>query len=141
MQIESQEELLLHFKNMDPSNPVSTIKIPGVGTFKILLQKVDTPEMEKVLQDEKLDLMDGEEFLEWKKVLLILQRDIPLAAFETWLKRTWAVEINRQHICINCSNYFQLDWIKNHYLSKILSTVEEVTGKQYFLEFQVFQKE
>ena len=95
--------------------------------------------MEKNLQDETPDIIVGEEFLEWKKVLMILERDISSASFETWLKGTTAVRANNQHVCINFNNSFQLDWVKKHYYSKILSTVEEVTGMEYFLEFQVLK--
>ncbi len=139
VKIESEAELLLHFKNMKAEGSVSTLNIPGVGKFKILFQEEDDSNVEKNLQYEALDIIDGEDFSEWKKVLMILERDISSASFETWLKGTTAVRGNNQHVCINFNNSFQLDWVKKHYYGKILSTVEEVTGMEYFLEFQVLK--
>lgn len=141
VKIESEAELLLHLKNMKAEGSVSTLNIPGVGTFKILFQKADDSNMEKNLQDEALDIIVGEDFSEWKKVLMILERDISSASFETWLKGTTAVKVSDRHVCINFNNSFQLDWVKKHYYGKILSTVEEVTGMEYFLEFQVVKED
>ncbi|TQR11649.1 hypothetical protein [Psychrobacillus soli] len=65
----------------------------GILTFKILLEKIDDPDREKKLQDEKSKIIIGEEFLDWKMVLMLLERDIPPAPFETWTKSRWAVKI------------------------------------------------
>ncbi|MDI2587261.1 hypothetical protein OR571_09130 [Psychrobacillus sp. NEAU-3TGS] len=138
--IESEAELLLHFKSMKADGPVSTINIPRVGTFKILLEEIDDTDREKKLQNEKSNIIDGEEFADWYMVLMILERDISPAPFETWLKGTWAVKIKDQHICVNCNNSFQLDWVKKHYYSKILSTVKEVTRMEYFWNSKLIKK-
>ncbi|MFJ5770992.1 DnaA N-terminal domain-containing protein [Psychrobacillus sp. NPDC093180] len=139
--IESEADLFHHLKNMKKAEPVSTIKIPGVGTFKLLLEDIDDPDREKKIQEEKSKIIVGEEFSDWEMVLELLKRDIPPAPFETWLKSTWAIKIKDQHLCINCSNTFQMDWVQKNYYSKILSKVEKVTGREYFLEFQVLRKD
>lgn len=139
LKIKSEAELFSHLKRMRVEEPVSTIIIPGVGRFKILVEENEESIKEMKIREQNSVSITGEEFIEWKEVLEKLELEVSSAAFATWLKGTKAVQLNNQHICIICHNSFQLDWVKKHYYSYILSLVEEVTGMEYFIEFHVNQ--
>ena len=130
--IETESELFSHLKSMTAENSMSTIDIPGIGTFKIFLQGVDD-----ALLTGNVGRIDGEKFELWDRILKGIQQEVTKSSFETWLKNTSAVKLDEQHICIVCHNSFQLEWIETHFTGEILAALYEVTNEDFKLEFCV----
>lgn len=136
LKIENEDDLFGHFMSMGKNKSETEIRIPGKGSFKISYLVYEEEEGQRNLESDAIAKAEGQ-FLLWKDVLLKVQEGMSAAKFETWFKNTTAIQFEGQHIGIVCRNSFQVEWLKTHYRLLILNILEELTGKQFELEFLV----
>ncbi|REB11020.1 hypothetical protein DVB69_01390 [Sporosarcina sp. BI001-red] len=136
LKIENEDELFRHFMSMGIKKPETEIMIPGKGNFRISYLVYEHADGGGNLEPD--GIAKGEhQFLLWNDVLLKVQGGMSAAKFETWFKNTTAIPFDGQRLGVVCQNSFQLEWIKEHYSQLILNILEELTGKQFELEFLV----
>lgn len=74
------------------------------------------------------DLVVEQETL-WSRCLEVLQQIIASQQFNTWIRPLQA-EVSNGELTLYAPNQFVLDWINEHFLSKIHDTIRKVTGEE-----------
>ncbi|MEY4769078.1 MAG: hypothetical protein RL637_1717 [Pseudomonadota bacterium] len=75
----------------------------------------------------------------WNHCLCRLENEIPASEFNTWV-RPLQVEENARYIKLFAPNRFVLDWIKQHYASKLNQAIEEFSAGQLHLRLEIGSK-
>ncbi len=75
----------------------------------------------------------------WNNCLTKLENIISSSDFSTWIRPLQAIETNEQ-IKLLAPNKFVLDWVKQHYLTKIEESVLEFSDGKYNLTFEIGSK-
>ena len=73
----------------------------------------------------------------WENCLDRIKDRVNRQSFETWFKPTRGVTFSENSFLIQVPNQFFCEWLEEHYLSIIETTVYEVTGSQPALSFTV----
>ena len=63
----------------------------------------------------------------WDNCLIKLENEIPSADYSTWIRPLQALEVENQ-IKLLAPNRFVLDWVKQHYFSKIEQSIQEFSN-------------
>ncbi len=61
----------------------------------------------------------------WRQCLNQLENELPEQQFNTWIRPLQAVE-DAQSVCLLAPNRFVLDWVKDHYINDIRSTLDNL---------------
>jgi chromosomal replication initiator protein len=75
----------------------------------------------------------------WDNCLAKLENEISNADFSTWIRPLQAIESTAQ-IKLLAPNRFVLDWIKQHYFSKIESTIHEFSNGRLSFHLEIGSK-
>ncbi len=75
----------------------------------------------------------------WDNCLAKLENEISNADFSTWIRPLQAVENNTQ-IKLLAPNRFVLDWVKQHFVTKIESAIHEFSNGRLTLIFEIGSK-
>lgn len=79
--------------------------------------------------------MQNELQLIWTQTLEVLERQLPQASFETWLKKTRPLAFEGDTLVVGVQNEFAKDRLESRYASLIRQTLREVTKRQVNLRF------
>lgn len=71
----------------------------------------------------------------WQKVLLIIEKQVSKAAFETWLKPTRPLRFDYDTLVIKVPNGFAKDWLEARYCNMIKESLKKVTNQELGLAF------
>lgn len=71
----------------------------------------------------------------WLAALEKIEQKVSKPSFDTWLKNTKAVELNKSMLIIAAPNEFARDWLENQYTIVISEVLEEVTGSKLDTKF------
>jgi len=71
----------------------------------------------------------------WLAALEKIEQKVSKPSFDTWLKNTKAVELNKSMLIIAAPNEFARDWLENQYTIVISEVLEEVTGSKLETKF------
>lgn len=61
----------------------------------------------------------------WRQCLIQLESELPEQQFNTWIRPLQAVE-DTQSVCLLAPNRFVLDWVKDHYINEIRTTLNNI---------------
>ena len=75
----------------------------------------------------------------WDNCLIKLENEIPSADFSTWIRPLQALEVENQ-IKLLAPNRFVLDWVKQHYFSKIEQSIQEFSNGAVVLSLEIGTK-
>jgi chromosomal replication initiator protein len=64
----------------------------------------------------------------WERLLSALEPKIPPAAFDTWVRPSYLVAVEGDHIKIGAPNKFSRDWLAEHYLDTLQAAARECLG-------------
>ena len=73
----------------------------------------------------------------WESCLDSIKDRVNKQSYETWFKPTRGIAFSENSLTIQVPNQFFCDWLEEHYLSIIETTVNEVTGFHPALSFTV----
>lgn len=73
----------------------------------------------------------------WNAVLENIQDKVSKPSFDTWLKSTKAIALNRNTLTISVPSQFAKEWLENQYTELISEVIEEITGSQLETKFDV----
>jgi chromosomal replication initiator protein len=76
----------------------------------------------------------------WGEALALIKKDLNEQSFETWFKPTKGVDLSNNTLTIGVPYGFFQDWLKEHYLSLIEKTLEEVAKERLRIDFFIFPK-
>jgi len=76
----------------------------------------------------------------WGEALTLIRKDLNEQSFETWFKPTEGVDLSNNTLTIGVPYGFFQDWLKEHYLSLIEKTLEEVAKERLRIDFFVSPK-
>ena len=65
----------------------------------------------------------------WQQCLAHLENELPEQQFNTWIRPLHAVE-NAQELRLLAPNRFVLDWVRDHYISSIQTTLDALSQDQ-----------
>lgn len=71
----------------------------------------------------------------WIAALDKIEQRVSKPSFDTWLKNTKAVELNKSTLIVSAPNEFARDWLENQYTVVISEVLEEVTGSKLETKF------
>jgi len=71
----------------------------------------------------------------WGKALASMEKELPRAGFETWLKGTKPLALHDDTIVIGVQNDFAREWLETKYLSLIKRTLREISGHDMSVRF------
>ena len=71
----------------------------------------------------------------WDAALKKIEEKVSKPSFDTWLKNTKAVELNKTTLTVSAPNEFARDWLENQYTNVINDALEEVTGSRLDTKF------
>ncbi len=75
----------------------------------------------------------------WDNCLIKLENEIPSADYSTWIRPLQALEVENQ-IKLLAPNRFVLDWVKQHYFSKIEQSIQEFSNGALVLSLEIGTK-
>lgn len=75
----------------------------------------------------------------WDNCLIKLENEIPSADFSTWIRPLQALEVENQ-IKLLAPNRFVLDWVKQHYFSKIEQSIQAFSNGTLVLSLEIGTK-
>ncbi|MCG0238457.1 MAG: chromosomal replication initiator protein DnaA [Firmicutes bacterium] len=71
----------------------------------------------------------------WTQALEVLERQLPQASFEAWLKKTRPLAFTGDTLVVGVQNEFAKDRLESRYASLIRQTLREITKRQIDLRF------
>lgn len=71
----------------------------------------------------------------WLAALDKIEEKVSKPSYDTWLKNTKAVELNKTTLIVSAPNEFARDWLENQYTVIISEILEEVTGSKLETKF------
>ncbi|MDD5680531.1 MAG: chromosomal replication initiator protein DnaA [Candidatus Omnitrophica bacterium] len=71
----------------------------------------------------------------WKQALTLLKDNVNNQTYQTWIEPISFVEANEKSVVLGVPNKFFKNWVEEHYLGPITSTLEKVSNKKFALEF------
>jgi hypothetical protein len=72
----------------------------------------------------------------WDKVLSNIEKAISKPSFDTWLKDTYAKQLDKDTIIIFSQNDFQASWLEERYRNLIIDALKEVSEITFNIEFR-----
>ncbi|MFO7263734.1 MAG: chromosomal replication initiation protein DnaA [Bacillaceae bacterium G1] len=77
----------------------------------------------------------------WEDVIQEVQQRVSKPSFETWLKDTELLRLEKDTAIIQVPNPFIQNWLQKHYTDLLQEILFEVTGNSYRIEFVLPEKE
>ncbi len=71
----------------------------------------------------------------WDATLDIIKEKLSKPSFDTWLKNTKALHLEKNTLVISAPNEFTKDWLETQYTDLITQTLEKVTGTNLHAKF------
>ncbi len=71
----------------------------------------------------------------WDATLSTIQEKLSKPSFDTWLKNTKALHLEKNTLVITAPNEFTKDWLETQYTDLITQTLEEITGSNLNAKF------
>lgn len=85
----------------------------------------------------KKDLIDN---FNWKKIKGYLQEDINESAFNAWFANVDVEAVEENDVYFTVPNTFTENWISEHFLDNLKSSIKKATTQNYKIHFLVKQK-
>jgi len=76
----------------------------------------------------------------WQPILKLLQSRVSKPSFDTWMKSTKAIFFERTAVILTPNN-FTKEWLENRYYKMIAAAIQEYTGVEYDVTFEIEQDE
>jgi len=76
----------------------------------------------------------------WPHILTILQSRVSKPSYDTWMKSTKAIFYERTAVILTPNN-FTKEWLENRYIKMIALAIEEYTGIEHDVTFEIEQDE
>jgi len=77
----------------------------------------------------------------WEDVIQEIQQRVSKPSFETWLKDTKLVRLEKETAVIQVPNPFIQNWLEKHYTDLLQEILYEVTGNPYRVQFVLPERE
>ena len=77
----------------------------------------------------------------WEKAKDLIKSKVNPQTFETWFKPTKGLEISKGCLVLEVPNSFFKDWLLEHHLDLIRSTLKDVAGENLTLDFRYSARE
>lgn len=71
----------------------------------------------------------------WNLFNEALKKRVGITSYNRWLSQLKPEECQANKVVLVCPNKFVLDWVKLNYYKDILLTIQEITGKEVYIEF------
>jgi chromosomal replication initiator protein len=75
----------------------------------------------------------------WQETLKIIKTSVNTQTFQTWFSFIEPVSFEGERLTLEVPNQFFKNWILEHYLDIIKSTLKEISGQELQLEFRVLE--
>lgn len=76
----------------------------------------------------------------WLECLKIMEKKLGRPTFETCLRNTHPLSLDKESLIISVPNNFAKTWIQDRYIDLISRTFQNLAGKKYVLEFSVCEE-
>ncbi|MEO1435820.1 MAG: chromosomal replication initiator protein DnaA [Bacteroidota bacterium] len=73
----------------------------------------------------------------WNKCLKAIQKNVNAQSFRTWFEPIEAVRLNGSVLTIQVPNKFFYEWLEEHYVGLLRSTIRQELGDKGRLEYQI----
>jgi len=73
----------------------------------------------------------------WRETILSLEKSMSPQHYATWIKPIRFVSLEKELVCLEVSNRFILDWVKDHYLHLIQKTMNDLGNVQYKIKISI----
>lgn len=73
----------------------------------------------------------------WGKTLNVIEKKISKPSFETWLKSTKAIALNKNTLIVEAPNDFAREWLDGNYKEILTEILYELIGKNMSLKFVI----
>ncbi|MFA5339529.1 MAG: chromosomal replication initiator protein DnaA [Candidatus Omnitrophota bacterium] len=77
----------------------------------------------------------------WEKAKDLIKSKVNPQTFETWFKPTSGLEISKGSLVLEVPNSFFKDWLLEHHLDMIRTTLKDIAGENLALDFRYSAKE
>lgn len=71
----------------------------------------------------------------WKQALTLLKDSVNSQTYQTWIEPISFIEANDKSVVLGVPNKFFKNWVEDHYLGPISSSLEKTSNKKFSLEF------
>jgi len=75
----------------------------------------------------------------WKKICVILSRELSERSFKTWFDPVSLLEVSPEALTLSVPDQYYGKWLEDHYQNLILSSVEEVLGHPLRIIYRVVE--
>ncbi len=75
----------------------------------------------------------------WKKICLILSRELSERSFKTWFEPVSLLEVSPEALTLSVPDQYYGKWLEDHYQNLILSSVEDVFGHSLKIIYRVVE--
>lgn len=73
----------------------------------------------------------------WGKTLNVIEKKISKPSFETWLKSTKAIALNKNTLIVEAPNDFAREWLDGNYKEILTEILYELIGENMSLKFVI----
>ncbi len=73
----------------------------------------------------------------WESCLQTIRRNVPHQSFKTWFEPIKAVRLENNVLTIQVPNKFFYEWLEEHYVSLLKTTIRKELGERGRLEYQI----
>lgn len=77
----------------------------------------------------------------WDNCLQTIKKNIPLHSFKTWFEPIRPVRVNEDALTIQVPNRFFYEWLEEHYVDILKTTIRRELGEKAKLEYQILVAE
>lgn len=76
----------------------------------------------------------------WGNCLQTIKKNIPLHSFKTWFEPIKPVKVDQDSLTIQVPNRFFYEWLEEHYVDILKTTIRKELGEKAKLEYQVLMQ-
>lgn len=73
----------------------------------------------------------------WESCLQMIRKNVPLQSFRTWFEPIRAVKLENNALTIQVPNRFFYEWLEEHYVSLLKTTIRRELGDKGKLEYHI----
>lgn len=81
---------------------------------------------------------EPESLKDWKKILVLVQKELSERSFDTWFSSIRCLALNSKELVLGVPDAFYGNWLKDHYHNLIQSSAGEVLGSKPEIAYQTF---
>ncbi len=81
---------------------------------------------------------EPESLKDWKKILVLIQKELSERSFETWFSGIRCLALNSKELIVGVPDAFYGNWLKDHYHNLIQSSADEILGTRPDIAYQTF---